>query len=79
MKKAMYIVGGGACVFLTVLLIVGATMSPERSAAYDQQARVEAACDQMIADSALGSERRMTRQMCDLMKEKAAEDIRKSP
>ncbi|QRR09744.1 hypothetical protein FPJ27_26305 [Burkholderia sp. MS455] len=76
---AMYIMCGIACVFVTMLIVVGATMSPERSAAYDQQARVEAACDQMIADSALGSERRMTRHMCDLMKEKAAEDIRKSP
>lgn len=42
--------------------------SPERAGHYEKQQRVEAACDQMMSDSAEGDERRLTRSICDKLK-----------
>lgn len=39
----------------------------QRSTSWETQRRVKAECDKMMADSALGDERRMTRQICDQM------------
>lgn len=44
--------------------------TPERAARYEKQRRVEAACDQMMSDSAPGDERRLTRSICDKLKAK---------
>jgi hypothetical protein len=64
LKWIVGIVGGG----FILLMVFGLSMSPERSALYDQERRVKEACEQMLSDSALGTERRMTRAMCDKMK-----------
>ena len=53
---------------LVIVAIGFANRTPEDTAKYAMEARVDAHCDQTIADSALGDERRMARQMCGLMK-----------
>jgi len=60
-------------------MILGSNMSPELSAAYDKKARVEAACDQMMSDAALGAERRATRQVCDETKARIQREIDSAP
>jgi len=74
MKVLLWIVG---IVFAgsLVLLIAGMNMSPRESAAYDQRERVNAACEQMMSDAALGSERRHTRDICDRMKAAAQAEL----
>ena len=59
-KKLLLLVGLVVFFFVTVNYY-GGKMNPN----YEQQRALERTCDQMIADSALGNERRMTRQMCD--------------
>lgn len=63
-----WVIGVPVGVFV-LMLVIGASMSPEKTAQYDKAARIEAACDKMMADSALGDERRMTRTICDNMKQ----------
>ena len=70
MLKIFGYVAGTAVVLLVLMFAVASTVSPERSAQLEKGRRIDAACEQMLADSALGSERRMTRQVCDQMKEK---------
>lgn len=69
MKILGFIVGGIAVLFV-LMLIIGSNVSPEKAAQYDKEARADAMCDQMMSDSALGNERRMTREMCNQLKAK---------
>jgi hypothetical protein len=57
-----------AGIFILMMIYGAVTMTPEKSAWYDKKDRAEKMCDQMIGDSALGSERRMTRDICDKLK-----------
>jgi hypothetical protein len=75
--KTIAIITGVIAVFFCIIAAIGAAgMSQARSQAYDVQRGTNAACDQMMADSALGAERRSTREMCDQLKELAAKKIR---
>lgn len=65
LKWLVGIVGGG---FIAIMVFGMLTMSPERSALYEQEQRIKTACGEMMSDSALGNERRMTRAICDQMK-----------
>ena len=47
-----------------------AISTPESTARYDKLRTIDQWCDQTISDSALGSERRMTRETCDALKSK---------
>jgi hypothetical protein len=76
LTRGMLAVGGVAVVLVVGLLIFGANMSQEQKNAYAKQDRVEAECDKMMSDSALGDERRITRSMCDGMKALVAQDVR---
>jgi hypothetical protein len=67
------IIGCIAAVVILMLFIRSGNMSPEESARYANKQAVDAACDQMMSDSALGNERRMTRSVCDSMKATAAQ------
>lgn len=71
MKIALYIVAGAVGLFV-LLGVIGMNMDPATSARYDRQAAVDEACEKMMSDAALGNERRMTRQMCDELKARAA-------
>jgi hypothetical protein len=62
--------------FLLVFALA-ASVSPEEAKIYAKEAAVDEACDQMMADSALGAERRMSRQMCDGMKARLKDELRK--
>lgn len=54
---------------LVVFLGFGAlTMTPEKAAFYDKERAIKEACSNLTADSAPGTERRMTREMCNQMK-----------
>lgn len=64
---------------LLVLFISRLRMSPEKWKAYDYQSAVEATCGKAMSDSALGSERRMTRAACDELMEEAKKRIRDAP
>lgn len=56
--------------FLVVFLGFGAlTMTPEKAAFYDKERAIKEACSNLTADSAPGTERRMTREMCNQMKD----------
>jgi len=66
MKAIVCIVGG-----IAALLVIGfMTYTPEKAAQYEKAERTEAICDQMMSDSKLGDERRATRKVCDMLKEK---------
>ncbi len=77
MKVLKFIAIAVAAVF-GLLLIFGMTMSPEKSRLYDKQAQAEKMCDNMMSDSSLGTERRMTRDICDKLKAQIAEEIRRT-
>lgn len=66
--RLLKIVAIGVAAVLVIVAIGFANRTPEDTAKYAMEARVDAHCDQTIADSALGDERRMARQMCGLMK-----------
>jgi hypothetical protein len=69
MKILGWIVGVVVGLFLFVALL-GSCTSPSQRAAYDKADRINEACDKMMADAALGAERRNVRQACDNMKQK---------
>jgi flagellar basal body-associated protein FliL len=61
----------GIVVGMVGMIAIGLiSYTPERAAHYEKDRRVEAACDQMMSDSALGDERRLTRSICDKLKAK---------
>jgi hypothetical protein len=68
MKILGYLVGGAVGLFL-LMLAIGASISPEESKRMAKEKHLEEICDKAMADSALGSERRMTRQVCESAKE----------
>ena len=57
----LVIVGG----FLMIMMIGSATSPPGYSEWRDKKERLEAFCKNAMSDSALGAERRQTREMCD--------------
>lgn len=66
-----------AAVAVVVLMwAIGANMSDEKSAAYDKQSNVNDFCDKAMQDAAPGSDKRMTRQLCEDLKAKAKADIK---
>lgn len=67
MKVLGYIVGGIVGLFI-LMMIIGSNVSPEKAALYQKEDRINETCDKMMSDSAPGSDRRMTRQVCDDMK-----------
>lgn len=69
MKILAWAVGLAIALFVA-MLIIGASVSPEKAAQYSREAQADEMCAKMMADSALGNERRMTRRMCDGLKEK---------
>ena len=71
MKIALWIVAGAIGLFV-LLGVIGMRSDPAGQARHDRQAAVDEACDKMMSDAALGNERRMTRQMCDELKARAA-------
>jgi len=77
MKVLGWIVGIVVGLFV-LMLVIGANTSPEKARAYGAQKNVDDVCDKMMSDAALGAERRMTRQMCDKMKEDATKRVRES-
>lgn len=64
MKKFMLVVGALVLGSIVLLLAAGLSVTPEQERKYNAQRELERVCDEMMSDSALGSERRMTRQMC---------------
>jgi hypothetical protein len=64
--------------FVLLMIYSGLTMSPQKSALYDKQRRIEQECDKMMSDAALGSQRQMTRAICDRMKGEVEAEIRSS-
>ena len=60
------------------MLIIGANVSPEKSRAYAARDNAEAMCDKMMSDAALGTERRMTREMCDKLKAEMDRRVREA-
>jgi len=69
MKILGYIVGGIVGIFL-LMLVIGASVSPEESKRMAKEKQLEDICGKAMADSALGAERRMTREICDATREK---------
>lgn len=67
LKFIGYAIAGVIGLFV-IMLIIGAMTPEEKRRQYEHEATVERECDKMMADSALGSERRMTREICDRMK-----------
>ena len=70
MRVIAYIASIAIGLFI-VMLIIGASMSPEERQRQSQRKAIDDFCDNAMADSALGRERRMTREMCDKLKESA--------
>ena len=75
MKIVGWILGVGAGLFV-LMLIIGANVSPEKARAYAAQDQADTMCDKMMSDAALGAERRMTREMCDRLKDEMAKRVR---
>lgn len=71
MKMLGYIAAAVAGLFV-LMLIIGANVSDEQAAQWARENEADRICDQLMADSALGSERRMTRRMCEELKAKIA-------
>jgi hypothetical protein len=68
MKILGYIVGGILAIFL-LLLVIGASISPEESKQMAREKHLEEVCGKVMADSAPGAERRNSRQVCESAKE----------
>ncbi len=64
MKILGYLVGGIVGLFL-LMLVIGASVSPESAKRMAKEKQLDEICEKAMADSALGAERRMTRQICD--------------
>ena len=75
MKIVVWIVGIIAGLFV-LMLVIGANLSPENARAYAAQNEADTMCEKMMSDAALGAERRMTREMCDKLKEEMARRVR---
>lgn len=73
MKILGYIVGGVVGIFL-LMLVIGASISPAERERMAKEKQVDEFCDKAMADSALGAERRMTRNICDELKAKVKND-----
>lgn len=52
------------------MMIIGSLVPKETSDRWAKEKAIDEACERMIGDSALGYERRMTRQMCDEMRKR---------
>ncbi|MGE4241737.1 hypothetical protein [Ramlibacter sp.] len=50
------------------LLLIGALIPKEEAQRLAREKRVDDECEKMMADSALGDERRLTRQICEQAK-----------
>ena len=77
MKIIAWIVGILISLFV-IMLIIGANVSPEKSKAYAARDNAEAMCDKMMSDAALGTERRMTRDICDKLKAEMDRRVREA-
>lgn len=69
MKILGYLVGGVVGLFL-LMLAIGASVSPEESQRMAKEKQLDEICEKAMADSALGSERRATREICDATRQK---------
>lgn len=69
----MWVLGIPVVLFIA-MMILGSTVSDKKAAQYGKEAAIERECEKMMSDSALGNERRMTRQICDQMKEIARQE-----
>ncbi len=63
----LWIIGVPIGLFL-LMLVIGANVSPQKATQWEKEKRADAMCDQLMSDSALGDERRMTRAICDRVK-----------
>ena len=59
-----------------VIMMFGTKVSPEMSKLYNKEAAANDMCNKMMSDSALGDERRMTRDMCDNIKAHIKEQMK---
>lgn len=60
----------GGLFFLFVLIGLAGGFDPKPGGGYSSKAQaIERECDKMMANSALGDERRRTQQVCDMMRE----------
>ena len=76
MKILGYIAGGIVGLFL-LLLVIGASVSPEESKQFAKERQLEEICGKAMADSALGAERRATREVCDAAREQMKNEGKK--
>lgn len=65
-KVLLWVVGIVVGGFL-LMLVIGASVSPEKAAQYQHEAAVEDFCKKAMEDAAPGSEKRTTRAMCEEM------------
>lgn len=69
MKILGYLIGGVVALFL-LMLVIGASVSPESAKRMAKEKQLDEICGKAMEDSALGAERRMTRQICDETRKK---------
>jgi len=67
LKLFGYALAAAVGLFVVMLIIVAMTPEDKRRQ-YSHEAMVDRECSRMLSDSALGAERRMTRDICEGMK-----------
>lgn len=71
----VWVIGLPVGIFVLMMVYFAITTSPQKAALMDKRDRIEEACEKMMSDSALGTERRTTRAMCDQMKADVQREI----
>ena len=73
--RAMKWLGWALLCLVAFIAYKAAMTSPERASALVRRDAAEKMCDEMTSDSALGSERRMTRDICNKLKAGIDNDV----